>query len=115
MFKKHYITLFLITWMISAATVSAYENLSNKTLLIFSADWCKYCQVAKNDINNDPELSETVKNYEIVILDYDVDKDAVRGYNIKTIPAFIVLENNKEIKRKIGYKGGRRELNRFLK
>lgn len=115
MFKKHYTTLFLLMWMLSAATVSAYDSVSNKTLLIFSADWCKYCQIAKNDINTDAQLSETVKEYEVVILDYDLDKDAVNGYNIKTIPTFIILENNKELRRKIGYKGGRKELNRFLK
>lgn len=115
MFKKQYLTLFLITWIISAATACAYDNISNKTLLIFSADWCKYCQIAKNDINTDPRLSETIKKYEIVIWDYDLDKEAVIGYNIKTIPTFIVLENNKETKRQIGYRGGPKQLNKFLK
>lgn len=115
MFKKQYLALLLLTWMISAATVCAYDNVASKTLLIFSADWCKYCQIAKNDINTDPRLSETIKKYEIVIWDYDLDKEAVIGYNVKTIPTFIVLENNKETKRQIGYRGGPKQLNKFLK
>jgi thioredoxin-related protein len=101
--------------MISAATVSAYENISHKTLLIFSADWCKYCQIAKDDINNHPKLRETIKNYEVVILDYELDKDAISGYNIKTLPTFIVLNDRKEIKRQIGYNGGAETFNKFLK
>lgn len=115
MFKKQYLTLLLLTWMISAATACAYDNVTQRTLLIFSADWCKYCQIAKNDIDTDPYLVETIKQYEVIVLDYDLDKDAVAGYNIKTIPTFIVLENNKEIKRQVGYKGGHRKLEKFLK
>jgi thiol-disulfide isomerase/thioredoxin len=115
MFKKNYITLFIISWMISLATVYAYDDINKKTLLIFSADWCKSCQIAKNDINNDPKLSETIKEYEVIILDYDLDKDAVSGYNIKNIPTFVILSDNKETKRKVGYKGGSEALNKFLK
>lgn len=113
MFKKQYLTLCLLTWMISVATVYAYDS-SEKTLLIFSAPWCKYCQIAKNDINTDKELSETIKNYEVIVVDYDMDKDMVEGYNIKTIPAFIILKNKKEVKRHIGYNGAK-HLNQFIK
>lgn len=115
MLKKHNIAFFLLTWIISVATVYAYDNVASKTLLIFSADWCEYCQKAKNDIEKDIHLSETVKQYEIIIIDYDIDKDAVSGYNIKTIPTFIVLKNNKEVKRQIGYNGSHKQLNKFLK
>lgn len=113
MFKKQYLTLFLLTWIISVATVYAYDT-SEKTLLIFSAPWCKYCQIAKNDINTDKELSETIKKYEVIIVNYDIDKDMVDGYNIKTIPTFIILENKKEVKRCVGYKGAK-NLNQFIK
>jgi thiol-disulfide isomerase/thioredoxin len=66
-------------------------------------------------MKTDPNLIEVLKNYEIIILDYDLDKDAVRGYNIKTLPTFIILEKNKEIKRKIGYQGKAKDLNKFLR
>lgn len=105
----------IISTLISISSVLAFANNSKKTLLIFSANWCQYCQVAKNDINTDPKLSEIVKNYEIVELDFDVDKDVVTGYNVKSIPTFIIHENGKELGRKVGYSGGSKSLYGFLK
>lgn len=115
MYNKNYTTLFLLTWIISVATVYAYDNVKTKTLLIFSASWCQYCQIAKNDINTNPNLMETIKDYEVVVLDFDLDKDAISGYNIKSVPTFVILQDNREIRRQIGYKGGHEKLNRFLK
>lgn len=87
------------------ATVFAMDRTKDKTLIIFSADWCKYCKVAKDDMINHPKLSEVIKNYTIVDVNFDVDKDIVRGYNIKSIPTFVVFENGKEKSRLQGYKG----------
>lgn len=115
MFNKNFITIFLLSWVISFSTVHAFEIKPEKTLIVFSADWCQFCKTANYDMKTDTKLIEVLKNYEIIILDYDVDKDAVQGYNIKTLPAFIILENNKEIKRKIGYKGRAKDLTQFLK
>lgn len=115
MFYKNLINILLLSWIISFHTVNAFEIKSEKTLIIFSADWCQFCKVVNYDMKTDPELIETLKNYEIIILDYDVDKDAANGYNIKTLPAFVILENNKEVKRKVGYKGKAKSLTQFLK
>lgn len=108
------VSVLLISCLISIASAFAFDNTSEKVLIIFSADWCKYCHIAKNDMKNDPKLSEIVKNYTIVDVDFDVDKDIVDGYNIKTVPAFVVFENGKEKGRKIGYHGPSNLVN-FLK
>lgn len=99
------VSVLLISCLISIASAFAFENKNEKVLIIFSADWCKYCHIAKNDMNNDPKLSEIMKNYTIVDVDFDVDKDIVRGYNIKSIPTFVVFEGGKEKGRLEGYKG----------
>lgn len=98
-------SVLLISLLISMATVFAVDNTKEKTLIIFSANWCKYCHIAKQDINNHRKLSEVIKNYTIVDVDFDVDKDIVRGYNIKSIPTFVVFEGGKEKGRLEGYKG----------
>lgn len=105
--KNSLTSVLLISLLISAVTVFAVDRTrtKEKTLIIFSADWCKYCQIAKQDMNNHHKLSEVIKNYDIVNLDFDVDKDIVRGYNIKSIPAFVVFEGGKEKGRLQGYKG----------
>jgi thioredoxin-like negative regulator of GroEL len=50
----------------------------------------------------------------VVDIDFDVDKDIITGYNIKSIPTFIIFDDGKEISRKTGYKHPR-ELIKFLK
>lgn len=106
--------IFLLSFLISCATLFCYGNESEKTLLIFGANWCKYCISAKNDMQNDTKLSEKLKDYSIIEVDYDKDKDVVDGHKIKILPTFIIFEDGKEIKRYIGYRGPN-DLSNFLK
>lgn len=113
MSKSSLTTVLLLSCLMFIASVQAKDN--RKVLIIFSASWCQSCQIAKNDMEVDENLVETLKNYEIIEADYDVDKDLVQGYNIKTIPTFVVYSGGKEIKRKVGYDGRAKGLNSFLK
>jgi thioredoxin-related protein len=108
------VSVLLISWLISINSVFAFDNSAEKTLIIFSADWCKYCQLAKNDMNNNNQLSEIIKNYTIIDVDFDVDNDIATGYNIKSIPAFVTFQGGKETGRQIGYKNPQQLIN-FLK
>lgn len=100
------VSIFLLSFLISISSVLAFDiNQPKKTLLIFSANWCHYCKVAKKDINNNRNLAEIIKNYDIIELDYDVDKEVVDGYNIKTVPTFVIMHQGKETGRKVGYSG----------
>lgn len=77
------------------------EEVKLDVLLIFSADWCQYCNLLKEAINGDPEMiSDTI----ICFIDYDKRMDLVKEYKVKTIPDSFVYRNKKEIKRKTGFK-----------
>ncbi len=65
-------------------------------------------------MTQDIKLSEMIKNYDIIELDYDVDKDVVNGYNIKVVPSFVIMHQGKELGRKAGYDGSL-SLYNFLK
>jgi thioredoxin 1 len=108
----------IITTLLSIIILCSNFCLSNeneKILLVFSATWCKYCKNAQNDMNfNDKTLSDLVKNYKIIDINIDHDKEITKGYGIKTIPTFVIYENGKEIKRQIGYKNSNQLIN-FLK
>lgn len=111
---KNLVSVFLVSFLISLCSMQAFSDEEKRpTLIIFSADWCSHCKKAKADINNDKELSETIKNYYIVMADYDVDKDLVDGYNIKKIPTFVII-NKGMVNKKTGYHDPK-DLNRFLK
>ena len=103
--------IFILSFLISCATLFCYGDNSDKTLLIFTAKWCKYCTIAKNDLNNNDKLSEIIRNYAIIEVDYDRDKDIAKGHNINTLPTFVVFQHGKEIKRQTGYQGPNKLLN----
>lgn len=111
---KNLASIFLISFLVSLCSLQAFSDEEKRpTLIIFSADWCSSCKKAKEDINTDKILSETIKNYYIVMADYDIDKDLVDGYNVKKIPTFVII-NKGMVNKKIGYHGPK-DLNRFLK
>jgi thioredoxin 1 len=97
--------IFLISFLISCATLFCYGNESEKTLIIFSAKWCKYCTIAKNDLRNEDKLVDKTKEFTIIDVDYDKEKDIAKGHNIKTLPTFIIFKDGKELKRQTGYNG----------
>jgi thiol-disulfide isomerase/thioredoxin len=111
--NRNIASVFLLSFLISVATLFCYANEDRPTLIVFSADWCGACQIAKRDINNDPNLSEIVKKYFVVTANYDLDKDLVEGYNISRIPAFVVI-NKTVVTKKVGYNGPT-DLLKFLK
>jgi thioredoxin-related protein len=112
--KTNLASVLLLSFLISLCSLYSFGDEEYRpTLIVFSADWCGHCQNAKRDLNNHKELSETVKQYHVVTANYDVDKDLVEGYNIKTIPTFVVIKGNK-VTKKVGYNGPK-DLNQFLK
>lgn len=107
--------LFLLSFLISLATILCYAKDHDRTLLIFSADWCGHCKVAHHDMKNNDDLLQALKSYTIVDIDADEQKDLMSGYKVRTLPTFIILLNNgKEFKRYTGYKNAK-DLTRFLK
>jgi thioredoxin 1 len=113
--KHNIAVVLLISSLISMSTVLAFENNKpEKTLLIFSAEWCGPCKLVHKDLIEDKNLSEVIKNYNIIDVDYDVDTDLVSGYNVKIVPTFIIYQDGKELKRQSGYSSSKILFN-FLK
>lgn len=70
-------------------------------LVVFSAEWCKNCKIMEQDIiNNISDLD----SYIICIINMDDREDLKKMYKVKNIPDYILIKNNIEIKRHIGYK-----------
>ena len=64
-----------------------------------NAIWCSGCLIMNNVWN------KILKNYDIetVTLDYDVDEEEVKNYDVgKILPVFIFYKDDKEVKRIIG-------------
>jgi thioredoxin-related protein len=115
MIKNSLANALLISALISIVSLFCFagDTSNQKVLIIFSADWCAYCQKVKDDINHDPEISEIIKDYEVIIVDFDRDKELVEGYGVKSLPTIIKKYQGKTFT-KVGYKN-KRDLKNFLK
>lgn len=75
-----------------------YAEQNEKTLLlIFTADWCRYCKPLHDAIESNRELVND--KYVVCYINFDENKDLVRKYRVGAIPATIIVgENNTFIK-----------------
>lgn len=68
-----------------------------KEILYFTAKWCGPCRMLGPVMES---LSDQI-NYQKV--DIDSDTELSTKYGVRNIPTLILLENGKEIGRKVGY------------
>lgn len=68
-------------------------------LIKFSAEWCGPCKAMNNVVNN-----VLVKFPALEFEDIDVEDNIniVEHYNVKNLPTFVIVDNDKEIARTSG-------------
>jgi thioredoxin 1 len=69
-------------------------------LLDFYANWCGPCKIME------PIFDELAKDYsgkvEFKRVDVEVDQEMSAKFDVRSIPTFVLIENDKELDRKIG-------------
>ena len=75
------------------------NSIKDKVLVDFYANWCGPCKMLS------PILEQLASEVDIDIIKVDVDKyqDLAREYKIMSIPCLILFDNEKEIKRTLGF------------
>jgi thioredoxin 1 len=69
----------------------------NRTLVIFSAEWCGPCR------GMNPMLDKAVEDgHRIFKIDADNDIDYGATHNVRALPTFFVYENGEQLKRHSG-------------
>ena len=84
----------------SAKRVS--NDLDMDVLLVFSADWCKYCKMLKRDLSASISKDE-LQNLIICTIDVDKNTNLKRSYSVSSIPDSVFLSKNKIKSRRKGY------------
>lgn len=72
---------------------------STKVILDFSADWCIPCKMLVPVLD---KLLSTRDDVVICSVDIDLAPGLAEEFSIKSVPTLVLLENKKEVKRKVG-------------
>jgi thioredoxin 1 len=81
-----------------------------KHILYFTADWCNPCKRTR-PIAEELDRDNVIK---FQFIDADDNGDLCRKFEIKAIPTFILIEDNKEVRRMNGAKT-REQIEEFIK
>lgn len=82
------------------------NDTDNNVFIYFGADWCKYCIMMKDNTFENKEVKEyLLKNFIVLHVDVDVDKNIKEKYKVKELPLLVVIDKNEKIIKRIsGYK-----------
>lgn len=70
-----------------------------KHILYFTADWCSPCKKTRPLVE---ELNREQIMAKFFIIDVDIEIEMAQDFEIKSIPTFVVIKDNKEIHRVTG-------------
>jgi thioredoxin 1 len=72
-----------------------------KMILYFTADWCNPCKQTRPIVE---ELNREQIMAKFFIIDVDSEIEMAQDFEIKSVPTFVVMKDNKEIHRETGAK-----------
>jgi thioredoxin 1 len=72
-----------------------------KSVLYFTADWCNPCKKVKPIVE---ELNREQIIAKFFIIDADIESEMVSDFEVKSVPTFVLIRDNKEVSRTTGAK-----------
>lgn len=76
----------------------AVSDKKSNVLLVFGTDWCKYCKYLKKDMD-----SMNLDDYVVCFVNAQERKDLRSKYKIGSYPTSIIVRDEEEVSRKVGY------------
>lgn len=76
----------------------AMSHVDRNVLVVFGADWCKYCNILKGDM---PSMN--LEGYVVCVVDVTTNREMKVRNGVSSLPTSIVMDNGKEVARMIGY------------
>ena len=70
-----------------------------KSILYFTAEWCNPCKKTKPIVE---QLNTEQIMAKFFIIDVDSDIERTKDFEIRSVPTFVVMKDNKEIYRVTG-------------
>lgn len=95
----------LLAWTTTLNAEPIKKSLGDKkmnTLLVFFATWCQPCKSMHKNLQ-DPKAVEALKNYNVIEVDTDKNKELTQKYGVDALPTLVIVSPaNKVVKKKAG-------------
>lgn len=72
-----------------------------KSVLYFTADWCNPCKKVRPIVE---ELNREQIIAKFFMIDADIENEMVSDFEVKSVPTFVLIRDNKEVSRTTGAK-----------
>lgn len=88
-----------IIWSRSLDASLQKAQQENKPVVVyFWAIWCQYCAKFQSETLGNPQVKEILeKDYVLVAMDLDIDKDVARKYSVSYPPYVLFLDGNDKV------------------
>jgi len=88
-----------LTWSRSLdASLQKAQAEDKPVMIYFWAIWCQYCAKFQSDTLGNPQVKEILeKDYVLVAMDLDVDRDVSRKYGVSYPPYVLFLDGNDKV------------------
>ena len=83
-----------LSWHTEEAAAKEDAQKQGKPILyMFTADWCHFCKTMEKETLNKPKVSQYLdKNFVLLLVDYDTNKDLVARYGVTGVPAMLITD-----------------------
>lgn len=71
------------------------------TILYFTAEWCGPCKKTRPIVE---DLNREKADARFYIIDVDIEMEMAQDFSVKSVPTFIVMNDNTEVHRTTGAK-----------
>lgn len=97
------------TWYNDFETAKKISVATNRPMLVdFWAIWCKPCHMMDDEIWENEEVKDLLKNYVLVKINFDGNHDLSNQFEVQSIPYYFITDSNGTvIDKKLGYSGAR--------
>ncbi|MCU0315347.1 MAG: thioredoxin family protein [Fimbriimonadaceae bacterium] len=85
-------------WFDNLEEAKQVARQTNRPLLVgFTAIWCGPCQMLKRDVYPTAQFKEAAKDFVLVTIDIDVQKDVAQRFEVTSIPNIIFMNADEQI------------------
>jgi thiol:disulfide interchange protein len=83
----------------------ASKQLNKDILILFETSWCSTCKRFKKENFSNNKIEEEMNNYVVCLLDIEKDEKIAKKFNIKSLPYYLIIDSNDNVKKQgSGYK-----------